>query len=83
LTLSIRDVVYVPELGLNLISCSRLAARGISSIFHHNGCDLMDKNDHDDIISKENLVDDLHWTRERNPLLLRKHCNFFRAFNRP
>ena len=63
LKLSIRDVLYVPELGLNLLSCSRLAARGISSVFHRNGCDLIDKNDHDDIIARADLVDDLYWIR--------------------
>jgi hypothetical protein len=63
LKLSIRDVPYVPDLGLNLLSCSRLAARGISSVFHHNGCDLIDKNDHDDVIAKADLVDDVYWIR--------------------
>jgi hypothetical protein len=32
LKLLISDVLYVPELGLNLMSCSRLAARGIPSV---------------------------------------------------
>jgi hypothetical protein len=53
----------VPDLELNLLSCSRLAARGISSVFNHNGCDGIDENDHDDIITKADLVDDLYWIR--------------------
>jgi hypothetical protein len=63
LKLSILDVLYVPSLGLNLLSCSHLAARGISSVFYHNGCDLIEKNDHDYIIAKADLGDDLYWIR--------------------
>jgi GAG-pre-integrase domain len=63
LKLRISDVLYVPDLGLNLLSCSRLAACGISSVFNHQGWDLIDRNDNDDVIAKANLVDDLYWIR--------------------
>ena len=68
LNLLISDVLYVPDLGLNLLSCSRLAARGISSVFNHQGCDLIDRNDDDDVIAKANLVDDLYWIRGAKPV---------------
>jgi hypothetical protein len=69
LTLIIRDVLYVPDLGLNLLSCSRLAAGGISSVFHSKGCDLIDLNDKDDIIAKARLVDDLYWIHGAKPVI--------------
>jgi gag-polypeptide of LTR copia-type len=37
LRLLIGDVLYIPKLGLTLISCSRLAASGISKNFHSKG----------------------------------------------
>jgi hypothetical protein len=70
LHLLIGDVLYVPKLGLNLISCSRLAASGISTNFHSKGCDLIVRNDHDDIIAKASLIDDLYWLQGATPELI-------------
>jgi hypothetical protein len=47
--LVISDVLYVPDLGLNLLSCSRLAMRGV--LFNKDECTLIDKNDNDDVLN--------------------------------
>jgi GAG-pre-integrase domain len=75
LRLLIGDVLYVPKLGLNLISCSRLAASGISTNVHSKGCDLIDHNDHDDIIAKSSLIDDLYWIQGASPGLATDHLH--------
>jgi GAG-pre-integrase domain len=51
------------------LKCSRLSARGISSVFNHQGCDLIDRNDNGGVIAKENLVDDLYWIRRAKPVI--------------
>jgi hypothetical protein len=43
LRLIISDVLYVPELSLNLLSCSKLAGRGVANILYKTGCTLIDK----------------------------------------
>jgi Integrase core domain/GAG-pre-integrase domain len=56
-----------------LISCSCLAASGISTNFHSKGCDLIDRNDHDGIIAKATLIDDLYRIQGANPGLATEH----------
>jgi hypothetical protein len=51
LKLVISDVLYVPDLGINLLSCSRLAMRGVASVFNKDECTLIDKNDNDDVLN--------------------------------
>jgi GAG-pre-integrase domain len=59
LTLTIGNVLYVPELGLNFLSCSRLAAKGIATVFHDRGCDLIDRNDDEYVVFTAVLRDEL------------------------
>jgi hypothetical protein len=67
ITLTIGNVLYVPELGLNILSCSRLAAKGISTVFHDRGWDLIDRNDDDDVIFTAVLRDELYWILHITP----------------
>jgi hypothetical protein len=55
-----------------LISCSRLAAGGISTTFHSEGCDLIDCNDHDDTFSTASLIEDLYWIQGATPGLTKE-----------
>jgi Reverse transcriptase (RNA-dependent DNA polymerase)/gag-polypeptide of LTR copia-type/GAG-pre-integrase domain/Integrase core domain len=75
LNLHIDNVLYVPDLGLNLLSCSRLAANGVSSIFHDKGCDLVDNNDNGDIIARALLINDLYWIQDANPKVEMERVN--------
>jgi hypothetical protein len=45
LKLMTSDVLYVPDISLNLLSCSNLADRVVASIFDKTGCTLIDKMD--------------------------------------
>jgi hypothetical protein len=67
LNLTIVNVLYVPEFGFNLLSCSRLAAKGMATVFHDRGCDLIDRNDDDDVIFTAVLRDELHWILNITP----------------
>jgi hypothetical protein len=40
--MTVKDVLLVPRLGLNLLSCSRLAEKGVTSVFDKHGCALFD-----------------------------------------
>jgi hypothetical protein len=73
LTLAIGNVLYVPELGLNLLSCSRLAAKGIATVFHDRGCDIIDRNDLDDVIFTAVLRDELYWILNVTPKIAQEY----------
>jgi hypothetical protein len=61
LKLTIRDVLFVPKLGLNLLSCSRLAEKGVTSVFDKHGCALIDTHNHNDTLARAKLRDNLYW----------------------
>jgi hypothetical protein len=61
LKLTIKDVLLVPKLGLNLLSCSRLAEKGVTSVFDKYGCALIETHNHNDILARANLRDNLYW----------------------
>ena len=61
LTMTIGDVLYVSTLGLNLLSCAKLGEKGIDTIFHNQGCDLINRNDNNDLITSATLSDNLYW----------------------
>jgi GAG-pre-integrase domain len=67
LCLLIGGVLYVLKLGLNWISRSLLAAGGISTTFHSEGCDLIDRNDHDDSFATASLIEYLYWIQGATP----------------
>jgi hypothetical protein len=67
LTLKIGNVLHVPELGLNLLSCSSLTAKGRATVFQDLGCDLIDRNDDDYVIFTAVLRDGLYWTLNFTP----------------
>ena len=59
--LLISDVMYVPDLRLNLLSCSKLAEPGVSRIFDKNVSMLIDKSENDDVLAKAYMKDSLYW----------------------
>jgi hypothetical protein len=61
LKLAAKDVLLVPKLGLNLLSCSRLADKGVTSAFDKHGCALIDTHNHNDILARANLRGNLYW----------------------
>jgi hypothetical protein len=61
LTLTVKDVLLVPKLGLNLLSCFRLAEKGVKSVFDKHECALIDTHNHYDILARANLRDNLYW----------------------
>jgi uncharacterized membrane protein (Fun14 family) len=61
LKLTVKDVLLVPKLGLNLMSCSRLAEKGVTSVFDKYGCALIDTHNHNDILARAHLQDNLYW----------------------
>ena len=69
LKLLISDVLHVPDLSLNLLSCSKLAERGVSSIFDKNICFLIDKLYNDDLLAKAYKKDSLYWLTNVTPEL--------------
>jgi Integrase core domain/GAG-pre-integrase domain len=75
LKLVISDVLYVPNLGLNLLSCSRLAMRGVASVLNKYECTLIDKNDNDDVPTHARLRDNLYWIENATPQLIPEVAN--------
>jgi transposase InsO family protein len=67
LKLLIKDVLYVSELGLSLLSCARLASRGVTCMFDDTGCTLIDKNDNDDILARAIMRENLYWIQNAHP----------------
>jgi hypothetical protein len=59
LKLLINDVIDVPELGLSLLSCARLASQGVTSMSDETGCTLIDKIDNDDILARAIMSENL------------------------
>jgi hypothetical protein len=55
LNLTIKDVLFVPKLGLNLLSCSRLTEKGVKSVFDKHGCALIDTHNHNDTLARASL----------------------------
>ena len=58
---TVKDVLLVPKLGLNLLSCSRLAEKGVTSVFDKNGCALIDTQNNNNILARAKLRDNLYW----------------------
>jgi Integrase core domain/GAG-pre-integrase domain len=58
---TVKDVLLVPKLGLNLLSCSRLAEKGVTSVFDKHGCSLIDTQNNNDILARAQLRDNLYW----------------------
>jgi hypothetical protein len=56
-----KDVLLVPKLGLNLLSCSRLAEKGVTSVFEKHGCALIDTQINNDVLARAQLRDNLYW----------------------
>jgi hypothetical protein len=56
----VKDVLLVPKLGLNLLSCSRLAEKGVTSVFDKHGCALIDTQHNNDILARAQLRDNLY-----------------------
>jgi hypothetical protein len=61
LKLTMKDVLYVSKLGLNLLSRSRLAEKGVTSVFDKHGCALIDNLNHNDTLARASLRDNLYW----------------------
>ena len=57
----VKDVLLVPKLGLNLLSCSLLAEKGVTSVFDKHGCALIDTQNINDILARANLRGILYW----------------------
>jgi hypothetical protein len=70
------DVLYVPELSLNLLSCSKLTERGVASIFFcKTGCTLIDKNNDDDVLAKAHKKIIFYWLTSAKPELPSEHLS--------
>jgi hypothetical protein len=61
LKLVITKVLYVPDLGHNLLSCARLASKGIVCKFDKTGCTLVDTQDGDDEFCRATRRNNLYW----------------------
>jgi gag-polypeptide of LTR copia-type len=68
LKLLITEVLYVPDLSLNLLSCFKLAERDVACIFDKTECMLIDKSDNDDILAKAYLKSNLYWLTSATPV---------------
>lgn len=64
LTVVAKDVLCVPSLGLNLLSSACLASRGVATVFDRDGCTLVDRTDHDKVLAKAVLRDQLYWLED-------------------
>jgi hypothetical protein len=59
--LTVKDVILVPILGLNLLSCSRLAEKGVTSVFDKHGYALIDTQNNNNILARAQIRDNLYW----------------------
>jgi hypothetical protein len=54
---TLKDVLYVPDLNNNLISCLKLNDQGITTVIKDHGCTILDE--HDEIHATAKLIDNL------------------------
>jgi GAG-pre-integrase domain len=66
---------YVPELGIRLLSCTRLASRGVTCMFDETGCTLIDKNDNDDILARAIMRENLYWIQNAYPEIIPENAH--------
>jgi hypothetical protein len=58
---TVKDVLLVPKLGLNLLSCSCLAEKGVTSVFDKYGFALIETQNSNDVLARAQLCDNLYW----------------------
>ena len=59
--LLLTDVLYVPDLGTSLISCSSLGKKGVNMTFTNNKCSLIDTIENNETITVAYCKDGLYW----------------------
>lgn len=56
--IQVRDVLYVPDIAVNLLSVSAMSKKGCKMVFHSNGCEIY--NDKDAFICSATLINNLY-----------------------
>lgn len=73
-TLFVNNVLYIPQLTLGLLSCSRMAEKGVDCVFDKYGCSLIDRSDSDKILARARLQKNLYWLTQVEPVPSGEHA---------